>query len=64
MLSPTALRRRVAQQTCWCVTNRETGKVMHTGESRRKARAWAQRHARNTPTTVVFAELRVRGQRA
>lgn len=63
-LSPTQLRRRVAQQTQWCVVDRETGDVLKSEGSRGKARDWRKRHARSRATRVLLVELRVPGERA
>ncbi len=63
-LSPAALRRRVAQQSQWCVVDRETGDVLKAVGSRSEARGWRDKHARSRATRVLLVGLRVSGERA
>lgn len=55
-----ALTRRVAQQSVWCVVSRWTGDVMGFYATREAAR----RGRYGASTTVIRAELRVKGVRA
>jgi hypothetical protein len=55
------LKRKVAQQKGWAITNKGTGKVLSVWPSRDEARG---NQADPTLTRIVRVEYRVPGQRA
>jgi hypothetical protein len=63
VLSLPAMKKAIAKQRAWCVVDRRTAEVIAAYPSRSTARRVASAH-KETPTTIVLAELRVAGQRA